>query len=133
MIPTGQTMPGTPSSPTPIRIETIKDDSPEPNETFTLTYSAENVTIMDNTATGTIINDDGQVLAITDVTQSESDGSATLNVSLSPAPTNPVNVTFTASTDSAGSSDYTLSSATPSPLEFTSSDNSKTNHLQYYR
>ena len=58
MIPTGQTMPGTPSSPTPIRIETIKDDSPEPNETFTLTFSAENVTIMDNTATGTIINDD---------------------------------------------------------------------------
>ena len=125
MIPMGQTMPGTPSSPTPIQIETIKDDSPEPNETFTLTYSAENVTIMDNTATGTIINDDGQVLAITDVTQSESDGSATLNVSLSPAPTNPVNVTFTASTDSAGSSDYTLSSATPSPLEFTSVDNLK--------
>ena len=80
---------------------------------------------MDNTATGTIINDDGQVLAITDVTQSESDSSATLHVSLSPAPTNPVNVTFTASTDSAGSSDYTLSNTTPSPLELTSSDNVK--------
>ena len=70
-IPVGQTQPGTPGSPTPLRIEITGDGDPEPNETFELTFSATGATVTDNTATGTVLNDDGQVIAISDVTVDE--------------------------------------------------------------
>ena len=58
MIPAGRTTPET-----PISIEVIADEDPEPDETFILTYSAEYVTIPEQpTAIGTINNDDGTSL-----------------------------------------------------------------------
>ena len=120
-IPIGAT---TPNSPTSISIETVADGDSEPNETFTLTFSATNATVVDNTAIGTIISDDPQVIAITDVTVDEDDGTATLNVAISPAPTNPVEVTYVVSTNSAETpADYTETTSTP--IEFTSSNDSE--------
>ena len=81
-IPAGQTTPDL-----PIRITTTGDRTPEPDETFTLSYSADFARLpAEPIATGTITNDDAQVLAITSTTVSEGIGTANLEISLSPAP-----------------------------------------------
>ena len=121
----------TPTPPATISISTTEDPDSEPNETFKLTYSATNVEspVADDSAIGTIFSDDPQVIAINDVTVNEDARTATLNVSVSPAPaTNPVEVSFAINTDStttADSGDYTLSTATPSPLNFGVGESSK--------
>ena len=57
---------------TPIRIGISADADVESDETFTLTYNADYVVIPDNTAIGTINNDDGgQVLAVSSATVDE--------------------------------------------------------------
>ena len=51
----------------------------EPDETFILTYRADFVTVpTEPTALGTIINDDGQVLAISSTEVNEDVGTANL-------------------------------------------------------
>ena len=46
----------------------IGDDDPEPDETFTVTISnPSGATILTNSATGTIVNDDGSILSIANV------------------------------------------------------------------
>ena len=70
-----------------IEITTIEDTTPEPDETFTLTYTAVNAsTAEDAKAIGTVENDDGRVLAISSATVAEDAGSVDLNITLSPAP-----------------------------------------------
>ena len=70
-----------------LKITTIEDTTPEPDETFTLTYTAVNAsTAEDAKAIGTVENDDGRVLAISSATVAEDAGSVDLNITLSPAP-----------------------------------------------
>ena len=81
-IPAGRTTPET-----PISIEVIADEDPEPDETFTLTYSADYADVPEQpTAIGTINNDDGQVLTITSAEVDENVGMVNLKMTLSPAP-----------------------------------------------
>ena len=68
----------------PIRIITTADDMGEPDETFILTYSATNASVADDTAIGTISNDDGTVLAVSSKTVNEDVGTINLVISLSP-------------------------------------------------
>ncbi|MBB6328997.1 gliding motility-associated-like protein [Algoriphagus iocasae] len=61
------------------------DEVVEPDETFTLTLSNPtgiNVAIGDGSSTGTILNDDSASLTIADVSVNESDGIATISVTL---------------------------------------------------
>ena len=96
-IPTGET---TPTSPATINITTSQDEIPEPAETFILMFSATNATVMDNTAIGTIRNDDGAGLSIADVSMAEgADGAST-------------DITFTVSVISPSSSEITYDWAT---------------------
>ena len=117
-IPAGKMTPVDSDNTTPrhLSITTTGDDAPEPNETFTLTYSATNAEFSKTTAIGTINNDDEQVIAINSISVDEADGTAELSVVISPPSSNPVNVEFSASKDSAGDSDYTTT--TTSPLQF---------------
>ena len=72
------------TSQSPIRIRTTADDIGEPDETFILTYSATNASVADDTAIGTISNDDGTVLAVSSKTVNEDVGTINLVISLSP-------------------------------------------------
>ena len=65
---------GETTSQNPITIATTGDLTPEPDETFVLTYSADHATIADDTAIGTIKNDDERVLAINSITINEDAG-----------------------------------------------------------
>ena len=80
-IPAGRTTPVT-----PIQIITSADSVVELDEKFTLTYRADHALVIDNTAIGTINNDDGQVLSVSSATVDEDAGTADLTISLSPAP-----------------------------------------------
>ena len=120
-IPAGQTTPSDSLS-----INTTQDTDPEPDETFTLNYSATNVSTetATGTATGTIKNDDNRIIAITSVSVIEGDDTAELEVIMSPAPdSEKIVVTYILSTDSAGVADYTH---TIKPLEFAVGENKKT-------
>ena len=122
-IQTGAT---TPTSPATIDITTIEDSAPEPDETFKLTFSATNATVPNDTATGTILNNDDRVLTISSETVDEDDATAELKVTLSPAPdsvSGQIDVTYTLSTTSAGEDDYTH---TPATLEFEAGQKEKT-------
>ncbi len=98
-----------------VAISTDGDD--ESDETFTVTLSnPSNAAILDETAVGTIIDDDGlPALTINDVIVSEGTGtnSAVFDVTLSPAATNQVTVDYTTvdGTAAAGS-DFTAQSDT---------------------
>ena len=76
-------------------------------------------------ATGTIENNDEQTIAINSVTVGEGDSNAVLNVTISPPPADgtTVEVTYSLSANSAGSSDY---DHTPVPLMFTSTNTEET-------
>ena len=121
-IPAGQTTPTE-----TLRITTRMDEAPEPDETFTLSYTATNVSTetATGTATGTIENNDPRTIAITSITVDEGDGSAELDVTMSPAPdadSGPIEVIYTLSTDSANTDDYTH---TIEPLTFAVGENKK--------
>ena len=91
-IPVGRTTPQN-----PIRIRTTADITPEPDETFILTYSAVNANVVNNTALGTISNDDGTVLAVSTKTINEGVGTINQVISLSPPVKSggtPVNVRY---------------------------------------
>ena len=129
----GQTTPidNVDSSVDPIEIVSAVDGNPEPDETFTLHYSATNVSTetASGMATGTIVNEDPQTIAINSISIGEDAGTVTLDVILSPAPAagSPVDVTYTVSgtadgTDSA-TKDYTHTTGT---LNFTNTDNEET-------
>ena len=115
------------TTPSPaIEITTTADGDSEPDETFTLHYSADFATVATPMATGTIENDDPRTIAINSVDIAEDGGSAELIVTISPAPdttSGPIEVTYTLSTTSAGEDDYTH---TPAPLNFQVGEEQKT-------
>ena len=89
----------------------------EPNETFAVNLSAASgATIFDSQGVGTILNDDGPVLRISDVSQAEGHAGATafpFTVTLSPASTGPVTVRYATANGSAlAGSDYTATGGT---------------------
>ena len=99
----------------PIRILTTADNFPEPDETFVLTYSADHATIADDTAIGTIKNNDGRVLAVNSVTINEDSGTADLDISLFPpveAGDTAIDVTYATSNGAA------IGSTTPNTGDF---------------
>lgn len=100
-----------------INVPITTDGDDESDETFTVTLSnAANAAILDETAVGTIIDDDGlPSLSISDVTVSEGTGAtnAVFDVTLSPAASNQVTVAYTTMDGTAVSgSDYTAQSNT---------------------
>jgi hypothetical protein len=89
----------------------------EPNETFAVNLSAASgATIADGQGVGTILNDDGPVLRINDVSKAEGNSGTTpftFTVTLSPASTVPVTVKYaTANGTALAGSDYTAASGT---------------------
>ena len=119
-IPAGETSPAN-----SISITTAADDGAEPDETFTLHYSADFATTTTPRAIGTIQNNDAQTLAINSREVTEDAGTVTLDVILSPAPGagETVEVTYTHTTGTAGTSDFTH---TTTDLEFTEGQTRKT-------
>ena len=106
-----------------IRIPTIFDDNSEPDETFTLHYSADFATVLTPTATGTILNDDPRTIAINSVDIAEDGVTAELVVTMSPAAGTNVDVTYTLGGTATGdAADYTH---TPAPLTFLAGENKK--------
>ncbi|MBC2838813.1 Calx-beta domain-containing protein [Robiginitalea sp. SC105] len=66
------------SNSTQVTVVVNGDTTPEPNETFSVVLSnPSNATINDGTGTGTITNDDNQVLVINNVSQAEGSGGGT--------------------------------------------------------
>ena len=123
MIPAGQLTPiDSNGDPQPIKVTTIEDILSEPDETFILDYSADYANVTD-TATGTLLNDDAPILTINSFSIDEEDGTANFEVNITPAPENPVDVTFTTSNDSAGALDFNVS--TTSPLQFAAGEKTK--------
>lgn len=97
-----------------VRAYAIGDANVETHETYAVTLTnleAGVVTAGDLSAVGTIQNDDGPVLAISDVTVTETDSTnvnATYTVTLTPASANPVVMTYFTSPGTATSGvDYT--------------------------
>lgn len=104
----------------------------EPNETFFVNLSgAVGATISDGQGVGTILNDDGPVLRINDVSRAEGNAGTTaftFTVSLSPASTSTVTVNYaTANSSALAGSDYTAKSGT---LAFAANQTSKTITVQ---
>ena len=99
----------------PIRISTTADNFAEPDETFVLTYSADHATVADDTAIGTIKNDDERVLAVNSITINEDSGTADLDISLFPpveAGDTAIDVTYATSNGAA------IGSTTPNTGDF---------------
>lgn len=101
---------------TKFTVTLIGDLHPEPNETFTVTLSNPSGALLaDAQGVGTILNDDGATLRISDVTVVEGDSGTTtaaLTVSLS-APSDGVSVGYaTANGTARAGSDYTATSGT---------------------
>lgn len=95
----------------------VKGDTiAEPNETFKVNLTAATgAPIIDNQGIGTILNDDGKLLRITDVTKVEGNSGVTplnFNISLAPASTNPVTVKYVTANGTADGSDFTALPAT---------------------
>jgi chitinase len=100
----------------------------EPNETFFVNLSgASGATIFDGQGVGTILNDDGPVLRITDVSRAEGNSGTTLftfTLTLSPAAASNVTVTYaTANGTATAPSDYTT--IPPTPLVFSPGETSR--------
>ncbi len=113
-----------------ITVATSPDGFDEPNETFNvvLTNPNANAVLLDDTAIGTITDDDGApALSIDDVTLAEGNAGTTnfvFNVTLAPASGQTVTVDYTTSGgDATAGSDYTPTSGT---LTFTPGDTSET-------
>ena len=98
-----------------VSVNTTPDTLDEYNETLSIHLSsANNATIADDSATGTIDdNDPLPVLSIGDVTVNEGSGTATLTVTLSPASGKYVALNYaTANGSAVAGSDYTAASGT---------------------
>lgn len=105
------------------------DTVPELNEVFAVDLStAVGATIFDSRGVGTILNDEGPLLRISDVERGEGNsGTSTFmfTVTLSPASGTPVTVTYATANDSAtAGSDYTV--VPPLLLTFNPNETSKT-------
>jgi hypothetical protein len=85
------------------------DTAPEGNETFSVVLTeADNATIADGTGTGTIRDDDGVLLSISDVTVAESAGQASFTVSVTPDAVEDVTIDYMTTDGSAtAGEDYT--------------------------
>jgi hypothetical protein len=95
------------------------DTTLEPNETFTVTLgNPVGATIVDGTATGTILNDEGSTLSVGDVTVNEGNaGTSIANVTVTLSQASVVPVTFTATTvdgSATAGSDYVAVTASKS-------------------
>jgi hypothetical protein len=89
----------------------------EPNETFVVNLSgASGATIADGQGVGTILNDDGPVLRVNNVSKAEGNAGTTgftFTVTLSPASASTVTVKYaTANSSALAGSDYTATSGT---------------------
>jgi hypothetical protein len=111
-----------------VTVNVIGDTIPEPNETFFVNLSTPSgATLFDGQGLGTILNDDGPVLRINDLSKAEGNSGTTayaFTVTLSPASAGTVTVNYaTANGTAAAGSDYT---ATKGALTFTASQTSQT-------
>jgi hypothetical protein len=111
-----------------VMVNGLGDTMKEANETFVVNLSsASGGTIADSQGVGTILNDDGPLLRINDVSKAEGNTGATaftFTVTLSPASTGPVTVKYaTANGTATAGGDYTATSGT---LTFTPGQTSKT-------
>ena len=109
-----------------ISVRTDDDSRDESNETFTVRLSnANGATISDDSATGTIIDNDGTQPALSIADASATEGQTlSFAVTLSPAATSTVRVSYRTSNGTASSStDYTATSGT---LTFRAGDTRKT-------
>ena len=112
-----------------VTVDVIGDTVLEPNETFTLRLSAAvGATVFDGVGLGTILNDEGPVLRINDVSKAEGNSGTTpftFTVSLSPASADTVTVKYATANDTAtAGSDYAAVSVTR--LTFIPGETSKT-------
>ena len=94
-----------------VTVQVKGDTQQEANETFTVKLSNPNgATLADAVGRGTILNDDGPVLKLTDVTKAEGNSGTTaytFTVTLSPASTGTVSVNYATANDTAlAGSDY---------------------------
>jgi large repetitive protein len=113
-----------------IKIVTVNargDTALEPNETFVVNLSSPvGASIADAQGLGTILNDEGPVLRITDVTQGEGNSGTsafTFRVTLTPSSGSPVTVNYaTANGSATAGSDYT---ATSGALTFSAGQTTK--------
>lgn len=104
------------------------DTTREENETFLFNLSGvSGATLFDGQAVGTILNDEGSVLRVSDVSKAEGNSgttAATFTVTLSPASSGTVTVNYgTASGTATAGSDFTATSGT---LTFSPGQTSKT-------
>ena len=108
-----------------ISVRTTDDSRDESNETFTVRLSnANGATISDDSATGTINDNDNTVPSLSIANARATEGqSLSFAVTLSPAGSSTVTVSYRTSNFSARSSDYTSTSGT---LTFRAGDTSKT-------
>lgn len=95
------------------------DTDPEPDETFTVTlFAPSNATLGKSTATGTILNDDGPIpaISISDVSRTEGNSETTpflFSVTLSVPGTRPISVNYaTANGTATAGSDYVAATGT---------------------
>jgi hypothetical protein len=100
-----------------ITVNVKGDTTVEPNETFKINLSAANgAQIVDNQGIGTILNNDGSLLNIANVNKIEGNSGTTaieFTVSLNPASTAPVTVTYaTADGTATAGNDYVAKPAT---------------------
>ena len=107
-----------------ISVQTHEDTLDEPDETFTVALSNPNgATLQDDTATGTIEDDDVPSLSIADAPAVEEGGTASFAVTLSAASDQTVTVDYeTASGTATEGTDYTRTSGT---LTFAPGDTEK--------
>ncbi|MEC4983930.1 MAG: Calx-beta domain-containing protein, partial [Oscillatoria sp. PMC 1076.18] len=107
VIPAGQTSVNIP-------VTILNDSLDEPDETFTIELSdPSNANIADDTATGTILDDDGQPnLTIDNISVNEDDGVAVFTVSSDAASGQEITVDFTTVTGTATEADFTENSGT---------------------
>lgn len=113
-----------------VTVNITGDTNVEANEVFFLNLSnAVGATIVDPDARGqgTIFNDDGSLLRITNVNKGEGNSGVTplnFNISLAPASTNPVTVKYVTANGTADGSDFTALPATT--VTFATGQTSKT-------
>ncbi|HUR78042.1 MAG TPA: Calx-beta domain-containing protein [Acidimicrobiales bacterium] len=106
----------------------IGDTAPEPHEKFVVSISADNATVVDQTASGTIFNDDGVGISVDDVAKFEGAAGTftvfTFTISLTKSPTSTITVTFTTSNGTAvAPGDYSAKTRT---LSFAPGEKTKT-------
>ena len=112
-----------------ISVQTREDTLDEPNETFTVTLTSSNgATLQDDTATGTIEDDDVPSLSIADAPAVEEGETARFAVRLSPASHQTVTVSY--ETDGGTATEGTDYSRAVGTLTFAPGDTDKTISVQ---